>query len=292
MPWLDWRDDPKQQRLTVGADRMVAERPLDRFFQERRLRPDEPLPGSAPKELLLIALGWWPLDRRPSPTLVDQLPAALSAVARSSAYQARPQLEQVGGRWCHVLECPGRDQLWLDTDRGCALAARQISYPSLARVHRIELADFREMPHGIWVPFRLRNLHYERRPNGDLGKVILDATLNVSRVRVNDDVDEARFRFEPQSGSVRLIEGRPLRQVAPGGEDYLEEVVDWIRRYTLQTVPPTSQGGWFKWVDTVLGALLGGGRGHGTHRTARPGPGLWGGRDEPSPEKIKGARNF
>jgi hypothetical protein len=255
-PWLDWRDDPKQQRLIVSDDRMVAERPLDRFFVESRPRPDAPLPGTASNELVLTGLGWWPLARRPSPTKLDNLPIALSAVARSPAYQARPQLEQVGGRWCHVLEYPGRDQLWLDVDRGCAVVARQLSYPGLARVHRIEFSDFRELLPGVWAPFRLRNLHYERGPDGAAGKVILDATLTVLRIRLNDDVDDARFRFEPRPGSTGRTDGQPLRQTVAGGEEYLDEVVDWIRRYNPEAQAPTNRTGWPNPVDVVLGAVF------------------------------------
>lgn len=240
VPWLDWRDDPHQQRLTVTAERLIAERPLDRIFNQQALRPDDPLPGTAPQELLLIALGWWPLARRPSPNLVDKLPAALSAVARSSAYQAGPQLEQLAGRWCQVLECPGRDQLWLDIERSCAVVARQISYPRQAIVHRVEFSNFREVLPGIWAPFTLRNIHYERSPNGAMGKAVIDATLNVLRIRLNEQVDDARFRFEPLPGSVGKIDGQPLRQVVPGGEEYLDEVVEWIRRYSPQATSPTN----------------------------------------------------
>jgi hypothetical protein len=258
VPWLDWRDDPYQQRLTVTADRLVAERPLDRIFNEQRLRPDDPLPGTAPQELLLFAPAWWPLTQRPSATLVDKLPAALSAVARSAKYQARPQPEHVGGRWCHVLECPGRDQLWLDVERGCAVVARQISYPDQDRVHRVEFSNFREVLPGIWAPFTSRNIHYKRAPDGALGKVVLDATLTVLRVRLNEQVEDARFEFKPRPGSVGKIGDGPLRQAVPGGEEYLDEMVEWIRRYRPQTEAPTSRSGWVNWTDIALGALLGG----------------------------------
>lgn len=257
-PWYDWREDPYQQRLTVTSNRIIVEHPWARIFVDKQLSPNDPLPGTAPEELLLMALGWWPLTQRPSATLVDKLPAALSAVAKSSAYQARPQLEQVNGRWCHVLEYPGRDQLWLDVERGCAVVARQISYPAQDRVHRVEFSNFREMLPGIWAPFTLRNIHYERAPDGALGKAVHDATLTVLRVRLNEQVEDARFEFKPLPGSVGQIGDRPLRQVVPGGEEYLDDVVAWIRRYSPGVKMPKSQTGWINWSDLGLGALLGG----------------------------------
>lgn len=256
-PWLHYRDDPYQQRLTVNTDRMFVERPLDRLCDERSLRPDDPLPGSAPHELLLIAWGWWPLHGRPSPTLVDMLPAALSAVAQSEAYQARPRLEQLGGRWCQVLECQGRDQLWLDVGRNCAVVARQIDYPEQARIHRVELSDFRELLSGVWVPFRLRNLHYKRAQDGAVGQLIVDATLTVLSVRLNEGVDDAQFRVHPLPGSAGNNRDKPFGQTVPGGENYLDEVVEWIRRYTSKAGHAEQKADWEKWEDVVLGALLG-----------------------------------
>ncbi len=104
---FDWQEDPYQQRLTVTSNRMIVEYPWARIFAEKQLSPRDPLPGTAPQELLLMALGWWSLAQRPSPNVNDELPAALSAVSRSSMYKARSQMELIGDRWCHVLECPG-----------------------------------------------------------------------------------------------------------------------------------------------------------------------------------------
>lgn len=256
-PWYDWREDPYQQRLTVTSNRIIIEHPWARLFVDKQLPPNDPLPGTAPEELLLMALGWWSLAQRPSPKVNDDLPAALSAVARSSAYQARPQLEQVDGRWCHVLECPGRDQLWLDVERGCAVVARQISYPNPPLVHRVEFSDFREVLPGFWAPFLLRNIHYERTPDGALGKAVLDATLTVLHVRLNEQVEDARFEFKPLPGSVGKIGDQPLRQVVPGGEEYLDEVVEWIRRYAPHNAVPSKPSLWANWSDIALGALFG-----------------------------------
>jgi hypothetical protein len=256
-PWLDWRDDLYQQRLTVAARRIVSERPLDRLFIEKAVRPDEPLPGTAPNEFLLVALGWWPLAERPSPVLVDTLSAALSAVARSPRYEARRHREHVCGRWCHVLECPGRDQLWLDVDRGCALIARQITYDRPAQIHRVELADFRELVPGIWAPFTLRNLHYARNADGTKGRMLLDAKLSVLQIRLNEAVDDARFRFQPLPGSVGQIVGEtPMRQVVAGGEDYLDEVVEWIPRYQPHLGVQTARSSWANWSDMASGAVF------------------------------------
>lgn len=257
-PWLDWSDDPYQQRLVVTTDRMIAGWPLDRLFNDQPLRPDAPLPGSAPGELLLAALGWWPLANRPPPILLDDVPTALSKVAQSSAYQARPQLEKVGDRWCNVLERPGLDRLWLDAYRGCALVARQYSPSGKDRVQRFEFADFQELLPGIWAPFTLRNIQYERMAGGRPGRVLHDNKLTFLRVRLNEAVTDARFCFEPPPGSIGRTGDGPLRQVVPGGQTYLDEVLNWIHRYQELAEAPKLHALWPRPLDILLGALLGG----------------------------------
>jgi hypothetical protein len=255
-PSVDWRDDPYQQRLTITGNRMITERPLDRQFSDQSLPPDASLPGSAPNEILLTALGWWPLTERPPPILLDNVPTALSRVAESPAYEARSRLEKAGDRWCYVLENPGLDQLWLDADRNHALVARQYSPSGQGQIQRFEFADFRELLPGTWVPFTLRNLRYECTSDGKPGRVLVDARLTFLRVRLNEEVDDARFRFHALPGSRGRFNDEPLRQTAPGGEEYLNEVVDWTRRNWPEKRIPASQ--WYLsdiLIGTVIGAL-------------------------------------
>jgi hypothetical protein len=257
-PWMESWEDPYQQRLYVSSNRMISERPLHRLYSEHSLGPSDTLPGTASEELLLVALGWWPLAERPSATLVDEMPSALAKVACSSAYQARSRLEQLGEWRCQVLECPGRDCLWLDIERGCTLVARQISYPVQARVHRIEFSSFREMLPDFWAPYTIRNIHYHRSSDGTLGELIFESTLIIKRIRLNEDVEDARFVFQVRPGSVARIEDGPPRQTATGGEEYLDEVAEWVSRFSPQSTSRNSSTSWFKWSDVAVGAFLGG----------------------------------
>ena len=242
IPGLEWQEDPLQQRFIMGSGFIVADRPPQRSYTFLTSAPDDPLPGTAPFEFLFVALGWWPFEKRPSPTLFDGAPAVLPAIVASEEYRVHPEQELVGQRWCHILEYPGRDKLWLDCERGCAILIREMYGPDPGRLfQRIEASGHREVQPGIWVPARFRNTVPGALDPKD--KEIVDSILDVVNVRLNEDVDNDLFRFEPLPGSIELTVDGTVRQEAAGCEDYLNEVVDWMQRNDLVWTAPTGNSG-------------------------------------------------
>jgi hypothetical protein len=70
-----------------------------------------------------------------------------------------------------VLEYPGYDRLWIDTERGCALLAREThSSRNGALVQRIELSGHREVAPGIWLPSSIRNIQYDYNAVSEEGR--------------------------------------------------------------------------------------------------------------------------
>jgi hypothetical protein len=229
---LDWRDDPFQQRATVTKDRLDNEFYLSRTYFECGLRPEEGLPGTLPNEFFFIATGLWPLEGR-EPIRPDGRPYVLREVAVSADYsRVRPFQEKVDGRWCHVLEFPRNDRLWLDVDRGCALLAREThSRRTGGMVQRVELGGHREAAPGIWMPTWVRNIQYDYNAPTEEGRrrVYLDARLQIVAAEVNR-VDAGLFAFRPRPGSMRWTNDEPLTQVQPGGLAHLDEMARWVRR--------------------------------------------------------------
>jgi hypothetical protein len=241
---LEWKQDPLQQRFIIGSDFVVADRPPKRVYTFLTSPPDERLPGTAPLEFLFVALGWWPFEKRPSPMLFDGAPAVLPAIAASEKYRVLPEQELVGETWCHVLEYPGRDKLWIDLDRGCAVLVREMYGPNPGQLfQRIEASGHREVKPGIWVPARFRNMVPGVRDPKDNQTV--DSILNVINVRINEDVSDDLFRFEPLPGSIELTVDGIVRQEAAGCDDYLNELVDWIQRNDLISMAPAGHSGSF-----------------------------------------------
>jgi hypothetical protein len=251
---LDWREDPYQQRLILTPGMAASERPLYRQFRLLSLAPNAPLPGTSPMEFLFTTLGWWPFEKRPPPLLAADVPRVLPAIARSPKYVVNSRQELVRGRWCHILEYPGHDRLWLDCDHGCAIMAREVFDPKKGvLLQRTESSGHREIQPGIWVPFEFRNMLFDAaapEPQEVRGIKTLDATLKVLKVRLNEQVEDDFFHFEPLPGSIEITEDNLVKREVPGATDYLNEVVDWIRRHVRFSAIPVGDS------DSTTEALL------------------------------------
>jgi hypothetical protein len=254
---LDWRDDPFQQRAIVTKDRLDNEYYVNRVYFESRIRPEEGLPGSLPNEFFFIATGLWPLEGR-QPPRPDGRAYVLREVAASADYsRVRTLQEEVDGRWCHVLEFPGYDRLWIDVEHGCALLARETHSQSTgALVQRIELGGHREVAPGIWMPARMRNIQFDHTSPNEEGRrrIYRDATHEILDVEVNR-VEEGLFTFRPRPGSMRWTHEESLTQVQPDGLDHLDELARWVGRNfprdepkPVVPIPPASA--------TVVAAVL------------------------------------
>jgi hypothetical protein len=242
---LDWRDDPLQKRIYVETDRWYLEKPLDRLYSGGRLKPGDKLPGSTPSEVFFVATGVWPLDQRPAPRFQDKEPFMLRDVGKCDQYSfVRPQQEQLDGHWCHVLERPGIDRLWLDVDRGCAVLAREVRNADTgAAMLRFELGGHREASPGIWLPGWIRNIEYDHEAKTAEGQQrrVKDGRLKVLEVRVNQ-TDEDFFVFRPPPGAIRVDrKGRPSQTVS-GGLDHLDNLARWVREHAWPDAAPAA--GW------------------------------------------------
>ena len=243
---LPWPDDPTQQRTRVRNGHLFNEYPLNRSYLEADvdLKKDG-LPGTLPQEFLFIATGVWPLTSVKPPRPVSPAdPYVLREVASSEAYnQVRPRLESVNGRWCHVLERPGKDRLWIDVERGCALMARETHASTTGRLaQRIELGGHREVRPGIWFPMEMTNIRYDHDASGEekQRRVWKNAKHDVLEVHIND-VDDSVFVWEPSPGALRLPDDAPPVQAKPGGIEHVATIASWVQRYHRLSTPPSSK---------------------------------------------------
>jgi hypothetical protein len=157
--------------------------------------------------------------------------------ARLAALDGRPHLRVVidaTARWCDVLEYPGKDRLWIDHERPGAIVVRGICDPRTGLpVQRIEATGHREVQPGIWVPIAFRNLigNLKGRTSDGTYQSSVDALLRVVDVRLNEDVAEQLFEFEPLPGSLEYDEDNGLKRETPGTGDYLEGLAVWATKH-------------------------------------------------------------
>lgn len=227
---VNWKDDPYQQKAWILADRLFNEHPLQRAYLHSSWDARSPLPGTLQTELWHLITGCWPLEMREPPRLWNMVPM-LHVVAVSADYSlVSKDLEQVDGHWCHVLEHPGIDKLWLDIQRGCCLVRREVTDPKTGELYgRVELTEQSEAAPGVWLPRHTRHRVWTRQSKDTNPDV--DYVIEVLELSAND-IPDGQFTFTARPGSISYPAGdaNAAQQTEPGGVDHLDELVDWMRR--------------------------------------------------------------
>ena len=239
-----WEDDSRLRRCYVSADHAVDNWVMSRSYSFTGLQPSDGLPGSMPDEFLIRATGLWPMGGRPAPRFQDG-PFVLSDIGKSKQHEfVRPRQERRDGAWCHVLERPGVDRLWIDTVRGYCLMARETYQRHTGYLgERIELGGHRELNTGVWMPGWIRSTQFDiaaKRPE-ERTRPVIQVTADIKNTTINELVSKKVFSFVSPPGALWLDPpgGKPA-QVTPGGEDLLDRMVDWSRKHALRKRPASS----------------------------------------------------
>jgi hypothetical protein len=256
---LRWQDDPLHTVTYVLADRWFLVNPLSRWYYVKECRPDEPLPGSMQAQLLESATGLFPMYLRHGPD-AEGYPVAMRDVARSEKHSlVRGKQELCDGQWCHVLEKPGADVLWIDVARGCAVLAREFYHESSgACICRYETGGHKEDQPGIWMPRWIRNVQFDfaARTEEARHRKIIDGVISLIEVSIND-VDDGVFEFRPPPGAVLLKPGDQPIQTHQGGLDHLDHIVEWVQHHSSSMSPRTdSATGYLAALPAVLIILV------------------------------------
>lgn len=239
-----WQSDPFQDWILITAARNNWGSPWSRVFGDFAIKPDTPLPPKVQQQSLFVALGWWPFEKRPWPTLDDAQPCVIPHLVQARKHGVLPAQEFRSGRWCHVLDNPGRDRIWVDTERRCAIVAREIFDPqTTARIMQIDASQFAAVIPGLWVPRAVHYREFDSHAPTPAGRRrhLLDSNIQLLKVQLNDQVDPALFRPQPlPAGAVVLHEDRSYEQIVPGGLELMDVAAKWL---AAQPAPPPDPPG-------------------------------------------------
>jgi hypothetical protein len=193
--------------------------PLKHRYEITRKFAVHPYTLKARGATIYLALGWWPPDDTSAPPALDDKSRFLQSLLKLPTCRVRPAQERIDGRWCHVVDVPGLDTLWIDFDEG--LLIRHDCYvgdpPRLRARYRLE--EFREVAPGVKLPFKIVN---EFEPDTSEFKIL--------RYRVNDLTDDM-FRFTPGPGTLIVDRDSDSATQVPGGLDFLRSNEDRLRAF-------------------------------------------------------------
>jgi hypothetical protein len=178
-------------------------------------------------DFFLECTGWWPSgDLDPDN---PRLGTYLHKVLADPRSRLLPRKEEVDGAWCHVVERPGIDKWWLDSQLGFAPRRREWEMGDgdiVLPLHYL-LSDYREAAPKIWVPWHLERQVFKQRPKG-AGKTSdreRFALAEVKWVEVNR-VRADQFQFEAPPGAVVKDQDTGEVTQLPGGLLFLDSVAD------------------------------------------------------------------
>lgn len=131
----------------------------------------------------------WIFEAVGTPAAKFSLPEALS----DDCYRLMPQRQTVGDSRCVLVVCGNRDKVWLNEDRGFAVAKREWNWVGTdAIMLRMTNSRFAEPLPGLWLPKRVSYELWAKPAdwNGQKNLQMMVSTCDVAKLTVNEVADD------------------------------------------------------------------------------------------------------
>jgi hypothetical protein len=196
-------------------------------------------------EFFFECTAWRPPDDDSKPPEVE-IAFLLHEALADPQCRVLPRQERVDGAWCHVVERPGVDKLWLDPAIGFALRRRHwLHGQHAAPPIDYELSDYREVAPKVWVPWRLRRVTYKPRPHKPGGPLSVDSVAEVALLRAEvNRVPEGRFRVDLPPGTLVWDGDAKSYEQVPGGLPLLDAIIALAEARAEVYAKAMAAGGW------------------------------------------------
>ncbi|GHT37140.1 hypothetical protein FACS189427_09740 [Planctomycetales bacterium] len=129
-------------------------------------------------------------------------------------YKINPHQEDVDGFMCWVVEYPGMDKFWVDTEHGYVVRKRIYHWePDKPRKFAIHNSDFREVKPGLWLPYKqivdkYASIVSESRDIWD--KVASRLHYQLETIEFDSQVPDEIFNVSPPVGTYVMDELRGI----------------------------------------------------------------------------------
>lgn len=192
---MHWRDDPLRKCIYISPNRVLTFTPLNRVIHEGKPVSAGSAPAEAVEELIFFVLCWWPFSDWPEPEVYGRKWSMHSQMS-SGEYSLRPALESVLGGACYVLEVPGVDVMWLDSEQvDCMMRRDVLNTETGAVAARLEFSDYQQRADGVWLPGSFWRIQFDSYAHIESlrKRRVIDARFLVSYSFINEQVDESVF---------------------------------------------------------------------------------------------------
>jgi hypothetical protein len=199
--------------------------PNGAYYEVSKRNASRPYAWPERAEFFLVCLGWWPPEDSSTPP--GDPGFFLHEALQRPNYKVLRLQQLVDGVWCHVVECPGKDQIWLDPAAGFAMRHRKCfsgDPPILTQL--IRARDFREIEAGVWLPFSFERVAYDTSRCDESGAPVVEAAARCFLVKAeSNNVRDEDFHFSPPAGS--LVQNRDTGEMwqIPGGLEVLDRII-------------------------------------------------------------------
>jgi hypothetical protein len=124
-----------------------------------------------------------------------QYPHRLRTVPGLSNYRLLSHLEKEADTWCHVLELPYTDKIWVDVDKGCAVVRRETytgSKKDKVLLVSHKATDFIQATDRLWIPLKCRLEYYPglTNPPSTWNKPYYRYDINVIKANINKATED------------------------------------------------------------------------------------------------------
>jgi hypothetical protein len=228
-----WQVDPFAQEFAIHNGDMYHGWPFNRIYSESKIDKGSIIGGSLYLDVLLTVIPAWPITDYKMPSGESAINIITPVALKSGRYRLRSETESVGGEDCIVFDNGGLDRIWVASKRGlCVMRRDRREFGSGRLLERISTKSIGEVGPGLWLPTRFQNQLFLQ--NSDSNKDFVEREINVTIIRceLDENVRQSIFIPEHRQGTINYdVKSNKYWQISAGGEDLLDDVVDFMRRY-------------------------------------------------------------
>lgn len=255
-PSNPWQVDPFCQELLVRRGRTRHTWRFSRAYSEKSINAGDYLPGTTWMDVLLGIIPRWPVTEYKMPAdPATGAPVILIEAVWSADCRLLASSESIGKEQCAVLDYKGIERFWIATNKDLCLMRRDIRDPrSRKLVERILTDKVAAVGAGLWLPAEYRVQFFRTGTNEDV--IEQENTVHILRCLLGDNVALSTFTPTNVAGSLKYDDNGRIVQVSAGGEDLLDDIVDFMVKYAALPSRSTPHDPSVMWLLIGLGGGL------------------------------------